>query len=125
MKTIFAPKAVIEKWLAALRSGGYQQGFGTLCDGWGRYCCLGVLEHCLTGKTEVSAAPSMGWLEENGIRFMAFPYPGAGELSNAISPHLPALKSSAWEANDIGRHSFLEIADAIEECAEYTDNEQA
>ena len=30
-------------WLAALRSGDYEQGRGQLCDAEGRMCCLGVL----------------------------------------------------------------------------------
>lgn len=35
-----------EKWIAALRSGEYKQGYGRLCtikDGSREYCCLGVL----------------------------------------------------------------------------------
>ena len=36
-------------WIAALRSGKYQQGTGSLVSG-GRYCCLGVLA-CVMGRT--------------------------------------------------------------------------
>lgn len=34
-------KALVEPWLAALRSGEYMQGTGVL-EGGNRYCCLGV-----------------------------------------------------------------------------------
>jgi DNA-directed RNA polymerase subunit N (RpoN/RPB10) len=37
-------KELKAKWVAALRSGEYQQGYATLYDsGIDRYCCLGVL----------------------------------------------------------------------------------
>ena len=37
------PKAFKKKWIAALRSGDYKQGMGTLYDFTDdRYCCLGV-----------------------------------------------------------------------------------
>lgn len=36
-------QATKELWVDALRSENYAQGWGLLCDGTGRYCCLGVL----------------------------------------------------------------------------------
>lgn len=118
MKTIFAPKAVIDKWLTALRSGEYRQGTGELCKKDGAYCCLGVLEHCLTGETERGAIlPSNEWLAQHNIRFLV----KDGGFGDG-APFLPSLDCAAWEANDIKGHSFASIADAIEECAEYTDS---
>ena len=35
-------KSIKKKWVAALRSGEYQQGQGLMCHE-GKYCCLGVL----------------------------------------------------------------------------------
>lgn len=47
------PKRLKNKWVKALRSGEYGQTQGTLCDGNGNFCCLGVLEHIvLDGKVE-------------------------------------------------------------------------
>lgn len=44
-----------DEWVAALRSGEYQQGPGALCkvndDGSRRYCCLGVLGSLLGLET--------------------------------------------------------------------------
>lgn len=37
------PKKFKERWIKALRSGKYTQGYGVLCDG-NKYCCLGVIE---------------------------------------------------------------------------------
>lgn len=36
-------KEVKKLWVDALNSGNYRQTQGQLCDGNGRYCCLGVL----------------------------------------------------------------------------------
>lgn len=35
-------KSIMTKWVKALRSGEYKQGFGYLCNE-GNHCCLGVL----------------------------------------------------------------------------------
>lgn len=36
-------KAIAKKWVAALRSGDYQQGKGRLRNNQDQFCCLGVL----------------------------------------------------------------------------------
>jgi hypothetical protein len=87
----------------------------------GKYCCLGVLEHCLTGQVEESpfiagnaaGLPSLEWLREHNIKF-----DGRHDAGNNTSPFLPMLDVSAFVANDCGRYSFKQIADAIEACAE-------
>lgn len=43
---------LLKAWVAALRSGQYEQTQGVLCDGKG-YCCLGVLELVAEGEVEV------------------------------------------------------------------------
>lgn len=47
-------KEIKEKWLAALRSGNYEQGQGQMCvispSGVAKYCCLGVLEEEVQGE---------------------------------------------------------------------------
>ena len=41
--------AIKQKWVDALRSGEYKQGFCSLHDGWDdSYCCLGVLRELLS-----------------------------------------------------------------------------
>lgn len=35
-------KAELKRWITALRSRRYKQGYGQLCDRDNRYCCLGV-----------------------------------------------------------------------------------
>jgi hypothetical protein len=73
------PKTIKNKWLNALRSGEYDQATGALyddnIDGDGNpgFCCLGVLQHCLTGGVEFDggisgAVPSDEWLDEFNIK---------------------------------------------------------
>lgn len=51
------PKRLKTRWLKALRSGEYGQAKETLCDGYGNFCCLGVLEHIvLGGEIEINQA---------------------------------------------------------------------
>jgi hypothetical protein len=137
-KTIFMPKATWEKWDAALRSGEYKQGYAALRDGNGGYCCLGVLQHCLTGEVETMASgmaealPTELWLKQHCIEFSSRTQP----KGMAINPDLPKLNTNAASANDgeeqydnesgdttiIGNFTFVEIADAIKECVQFTDN---
>ena len=44
---------LLDRWIAALRSGEYQQTQNALCDGNGGYCCLGVLEMVAEGEVEI------------------------------------------------------------------------
>lgn len=43
------PKKMRDKWVKALRSGEYGQCKETLTDGKGSFCCLGVLQHVVSG----------------------------------------------------------------------------
>lgn len=129
MKTIFMPKLVWEKWDAALRSGEYEQGKNFLrvdTEEGPTYCCLGVLQQCLTGCVEkmsrdiatgdwkYDALPTREWLEDHKISFMSSI---ANEDNN---PHIVAKQMSIAELNDTGM-SFVEIADLIKEAVEFTD----
>lgn len=123
MKTIKMPKKIADKWLAALRSGEYKQCTNVLYNG-GGYCCLGVLQMVVDGKVEVDKddgtpepLPSFGWLAKKGIEFLSIK---DGSLVHDRVPLLPALQRLAATANDSGE-SFATIADAIEQCVEYTD----
>lgn len=57
-------RAIKERWIEALTSGRYEQGFGQLCevgeDGERRYCCLGVLADIIDGG-RWAGATSVWW----------------------------------------------------------------
>lgn len=132
MKTIRMRKGDAEKWLAALRSGEYKQAKRTLYDlEDGGYCCLGVLQHCLTGDVQrdsmgnPKSVPTFVWLREMGIEF---------STSYGEPDVVPAIKitkvgtgevlvESAAAINDLGV-SFLQIADALEKVMKTYEDEQ-
>lgn len=108
----------IAMWIAALRSGLYEQGTKYLnCDG--KYCCLGVLCEIVPGvkKKEDKAHPGLYRYGESGR---------TGCLPNEINNQLKFRssygdvsslylkdKSELAAANDSGA-TFDEIADFIE-----------
>lgn len=124
--TIRMPKESLAKWLAALRSGEYKQGKGSLKSHEG-YCCLGVLQCALDGDVEYERytipmaktpleLPTLKWLSARNIKFHAGP---RNEQSHR-QPYLPSWGTTTSVANDYEGASFLDIADAIELCAEGT-----
>lgn len=130
MKTIRMKKADWQKWDTALRSGEYDQAAEVLYDGDNGYCCLGVLQKCTVGYTEISSdeIPTLGWLYEQGIAFFG------KDNDPTRNPFLPTLKRYAADANDellrdeegeevrgSHKYSFVEIADAIKEAVEFID----
>lgn len=119
--TITMPKKSLAKWLKALRSGAYKQGNGTLANvTLTKFCCLGVLQHCLTGEVErlerggarerIAVLPTLGWLLEHRISFR-------WRGNQGLNPWLPLLGCTASYANDQMKAPFTQIADAIEACA--------
>lgn len=104
-----------QQWLAALRSGEYQQGYKQLRS-WDYFCCLGVL-------CDLHAKTTSGqWVDER--------YEGAFETLPRVvvewaglpdsSPEIPttgyelATYNDGYEVNDLPPHSFTQIADLIE-----------
>jgi hypothetical protein len=83
------------KWVAALRSGEYQQTTGQLRKRDG-YCCLGVL----------CAAIAADYDPGNG--FLPMKFADEAGISGKV-------ESSLIEMNDTQRKTFPEIADWIEE----------
>lgn len=120
MKTIRMPKELLDKWLAALRSGEYEQCIGSMSFGTA-YCCLGVLAHVAEAdRAELErGTPSPSFMEARGILFVTEFKDDRGKPNSADcgNPYLPALGKFAACANDDGA-TFHEIADAIEACAE-------
>lgn len=127
------------KWDAALRSGEYRQATGILyqddpnTEDFGGYCCLGVLQQVVDGRVEHSPAgggpdiprplgmPTMEWARRH---FATRSFPG-GPFN--ASGHVPDIaihdghRTSAVSANDGLRLSFVQIADLIKACVEFTD----
>jgi hypothetical protein len=112
------------KWVAALRSGEYQQGKAHLQTGDGKFCCLGVL--CDLYRKETGHGYWTTYYNDK-----AFNLPG-----ESTSPYYPPLEINKWveretnwvkvsitinglsrpiaEHND-GGATFTQIADALEE----------
>lgn len=127
--TIRMPAEKLKLWLRALRlkKNAKRQGGGALYskingDTSAGYCCLGVAQQVISGGIECATSshgvrharsfPSNSWLEEQGIQF----FDSFG--SKTTDPYLPMFDCCASTANDELGKTFLEIADAIEDCAE-------
>jgi hypothetical protein len=102
-------KELLKRWVAALRSGEYQQCTGALTttkDGPGTpiigYCCLGVLQ-----AIEPSIEPDSGKLDSHDMR-------------RVIGGHIDQYTLVAM--NDPMGKTFPEIADYIEK--KYLNNEE-
>lgn len=116
-------------WLAALRSGEYEQAKGYLRTS-GGFCCLGVL--CDVLKDEVGGQWTRGVSDESDDYFNFVTPEGKcyGSLTRDVAdlaglPSLnPKIEHRDWSessqdstlagANDTGNLSFKEIADIIE-----------
>lgn len=97
-------KEQTEAWIAALRSGNYNQCSGSLYS-LGSFCCLGVLSTAvLNAPVEVLEKFERG---SSGIPEKFSPY---------LAENLPEgpLPMQFWELNDDQKLSFDEIADFIE-----------
>lgn len=114
--TVEHTRELRKRWIAALRSGEYQQCRGNLFDGVG-YCGLGVLSHqaCRMVKSPSRLFDSIwGSLESEGeflepeVVGMAGLYNDCGKPRDGKRPHLSLLN------DEMGR-TFSEIADALED----------
>jgi hypothetical protein len=120
VKTIRMPKENLDAWLTALRSGNFAQGRRALLDEvTGGYCCLGVLEHCLTGEIErhpdgsPKEYPSESWLADQQITF----FDDDGKVTTNPVVFFDGDDTRAAILNDAGV-SFSVIANLIEEHTE-------
>jgi len=112
-------KAVMEKWVRALRSGEYKQTTGKLRDEFG-FCCLGVLcdLHATHGRTG-------SWDQEcyhsstKGASECHYDLPTKAVVRwaglKSREPQAPLLEDSLAQLNDDHNWSFQELADLIEE----------
>jgi hypothetical protein len=107
-------------WIAALRSGKYQQTTGRLRDSNG-FCCLGVL--CdLSAKAGIGRwdADLPNWFDTGGAgESVVLPqavvdWAGMASYSPEIDLVALATYNDGDAQNEIKPHSFTEIADLIE-----------
>lgn len=110
-------RGVKAKWLDALRSGRYEQGFNRLRTG-DKYCVLGVLEDvCGTKWTESNESNYKGI-----IRYYPEGHPAQIDLTEKTILASGLLfgdpkvgeDDTLMGLNDIKRLNFKEIADRIE-----------
>lgn len=111
------PKKLKARWIKALRSGEYGQTKGTLTDGKGNFCCLGVLQHVHSGgycDTSVvnervfASLPRRAWWAKAGI---------------VLQPHDPDFRQLITMNDGVLdlQKSFKQIANWIERNIETTD----
>jgi hypothetical protein len=111
------------EWIAALRSGEYEQGRGSLCRN-GRYCCLGVA--CAVIEKHFPALMPRETNDENGEcswHGRTEVLPDAAQLILGMRSAGGATKNgmkitkypSLIEENDWCRTPFSTIADFIEQ----------
>jgi hypothetical protein len=106
-----------DKWLAALRSGEYEQGTGCLCierfDEY-EFCCLGVACHAVLGRDrEDMDCAAISVLSGEFESFLG-PW-NEGEDANDCPEHINSIQRALAYLNDHLELNFTEIADFIEE----------
>lgn len=94
---------VKEKWVAALRSGEYEQGTRMLSRD-NKFCCLGVL--CKLSGLEFS--PERGYLPDSVVKWAGLDSISPGVVKDGVTDSLAYL-------NDVKGLTFNQIADLIEE----------
>jgi hypothetical protein len=111
------PKALRDKWVAALRSGDFGQCQNELRSSDGRYCCLGVL--AVVAGEDTAAVACGGYLgrwfhERHGITpaKLSGYEDGMGRCNFLLT--IGGKTAFASVHNDSYDRTFAEIADAIE-----------
>ena len=95
-----------EKWLAALRSGKYKQGYGSLLTDYGEYCCLGVA--CKVAGVSDKNLKSLGEINTKKSSL------GVPKILLSVPNVMKILINKLVFMNDDGEKSFIEIADWID-----------
>ena len=105
---------LIPKWLAALRSGTYQQGEGRL-NSHGKYCCLGVLCEIQGFAFHTKELESDSFYCHDNIQWYNEETSPTNNRSSSLIQELDSLLNfnDLATRNDNGA-TFLTIADRIE-----------
>lgn len=114
-------KELVDKWVAALRSGEYKQTESVLFDGTG-YCCLGVLCKVVQDPIFHEDKKRYQWFDATAvvpvqIKEMVGLNSNVGEYTppnNSSSNNSLRMSESLVHLNDRKRLTFNEIADIIE-----------
>lgn len=107
-------KEIKDKWVAALRSGNYIQGHGTLSKN-NLYCCLGVL-------CDLAVKEGICKIQPNGLGGESIQYdnnrsflPDSVMKWAELDDYSPSINGvDLSNINDSGSHTFNDIADLIE-----------
>lgn len=113
-------KQLKQQWVDALRSGEYGQATGTLCDGKGNFCCLGVLEHIVLGGEVETYDHNDKFQEYKKDEYRRYPSEEFWEYAGITRYLLEKdeyLDEYLAELNDSGR-PFRDLATIIEEQVE-------
>jgi len=103
-------KSIKKKWLAALRSGKYEQGTGALCED-GKYCCLGVLCEVLPRPKKKSVKYFYNEnIVPNRLALKAAGWPDGDSVALIYNGHRRCVSS----LNDSAGLSFKQIANLID-----------
>lgn len=109
--------SVKRKWLAALRSGEYEQGQGQLLSA-GKYCCLGVLACVVDSARKVWNPPdaSFGCFVDGVIPTKEHrDFSRYQEQQKLLGGAIPVKRVNALiKMNDVTKWSFSRIATYIE-----------
>ncbi len=116
----------LTQWLAALRSGAYKQGKGTLVNKGNEYCCLGVLceitpefKRSGGGYHSPSGVACIGSIDAQYLRTLGFKDqvatgPLAKPIGSAQGPFI-GIASLFIALNDNYGLTFTQIADYVEQ----------
>ena len=96
------PIEVRDRWVAALRSGEYKQGRGSMLDEKGRHCCLGVLCDVL-GREPRAVDGHDGKLNAEHYDFV-YGDDMVGEFAGTLAAHNDQGSSFDALANYIEQH---------------------
>jgi|SRR5688500_2127325 len=114
MQPVPSNKENMRLWVAALRSGEYEQGHGALHDHNDKFCCLGVAcEVALKAGVKMPVTPHGNYIRY-GQEISHLPTVVQEWLGLPVMDPFVAPMVSAVSANDGHRWSFEQIADSVE-----------
>lgn len=107
-------RELVEKWVAALRSGEYKQTTGCLRD-IGLYCCIGVSYNIHDKCNWDLDFEEEQYLETETLpRYIEDDYGSNVEVIHPITGTKQRLKYILSDLNDYRNYNFSQIADYIE-----------